>query len=171
MARRASESPYSAANAEFATEFPAAPLDASSASKFAKEIKTLTETVQALAHKLKRRDREVRKLQDTAKNYAEVSLKLESTEERLVEATMDNKSMEKVVQGLKSSIGELTEDAKNNPSLSGVTETKKPEKKMIEVEEHKKVRMQVSKVGVYRASFQSSISPRRFSPSLCLTHT
>lgn len=113
------------------------PLSAGSAAKFAREVKVLTETVQALANKLKRRDKEVQKLQETAQKYAEVSQKLESTEERLVEAKMENKSMSIVVQGLKSSL-EL-QGTQNNEEKSSVASAN-GEKKMVDPEEHRKVR-------------------------------
>jgi hypothetical protein len=75
----------------------------SSSSKHAKELKILTETIEALALKLKKRDKQVRKLQENAHMLTEVSLKLESAEERLVEAVMDNKSMSICMKDLKSS--------------------------------------------------------------------
>jgi hypothetical protein len=113
-----------------------------SASKLAREVKVLTETVQALAHKLKRRDKEVHKLQETANQHAEVSLKLENTEERLVEATMDNKSLAIVVQGLKKSL-ELKQGMEGgNAKKVTVPVPVSPTKKMIDPEEHRKVRME-----------------------------
>jgi hypothetical protein len=146
--RRASESPHSAATA--ATESPTTsppatptppkqyPMSSASAAKFAREVKVLTETVQALANKLKRRDKEVQDLKETAQRHGEVSRQLESTEERLVEATIENKSMATEVRGLKSTLEQqgMERYEANNAAPAPVNSGKK----MIDPEEHRKVR-------------------------------
>jgi DNA repair exonuclease SbcCD ATPase subunit len=106
------------------------------AAKFAREVKVLTETVQALANKLKRRDKEVQKLNEAAQRHAEVSQLLENTEERLLDAKMENQSMAVVVKDLKSSLEKQgMQDNEGTPSVSSNSE-----KKMIDPEEHRKVR-------------------------------
>jgi hypothetical protein len=107
--------------------------------KFAREVKVLTETVQALANKLKRRDKEVQKLNAAATRHAEVSQLLENTEERLLDAKMENQSMAIVVKDLKSSLEKqgAMQDNERTPSVSSNSNS---EKKMVDPEEHRKVR-------------------------------
>jgi hypothetical protein len=119
----------------------------SSSSKHAKELKILTETIEALALKLKKRDKQVRKLQENAHMLTEVSLKLESAEERLVEAVMDNKSMSICMKDLKSSL-EVQEEEKANATIqpaappATIPTTPTSGKKVIDPEEFRKVRLE-----------------------------
>jgi hypothetical protein len=114
-------------------------MSAGTAAKFAREVKVLTETVQALANKLKRRDKEVQKLQEAATRHAEVSQMLESTEERLLDATLENNTMAIVVKDLKTTLERQdmqdSFEAKSTQSVSSNSD-----KKMIDPEEHRKVR-------------------------------
>jgi DNA repair exonuclease SbcCD ATPase subunit len=106
------------------------------AAKFAREVKVLTETVQALANKLKRRDKEVQKLNEAAQRHVEVSQLLENSEEQLLDAKMENQSMAIVVKDLKSSLEKQgMQDNERTPSVSSNSE-----KKMIDPDEHRKIR-------------------------------
>jgi hypothetical protein len=69
-----------------------------------KEIKVLTIMVQALADKLKKRDKQVLKLQARSNQLDELTLSLESAEERLVDAAAENQALNRKVRCLQSTI-------------------------------------------------------------------
>jgi hypothetical protein len=60
--------------------------------------------VQSLAVKLKKREKEVQKLKEKSDKFDELSLSLESTEERLVNAVADNQALNRRVRCLQSTI-------------------------------------------------------------------
>jgi septal ring factor EnvC (AmiA/AmiB activator) len=74
------------------------------ASKDDKELRVLTNMVQALASKLKKRDREVQQLQEKADKFNEVTLELESAEERLVDTVAENQALSRRVKNLEATI-------------------------------------------------------------------
>jgi hypothetical protein len=80
------------------------PSKSSKPPKHDKELKLLTNMVTALAQKLKKRDLQVEKLQEKADQYNEVFLKLESSEERMADMAIENKSLSRRVRGLQSTI-------------------------------------------------------------------
>jgi hypothetical protein len=72
-------------------------------------------------------------LNEAAQRHSEVSQLLENTEERLLDAKMENQSMAIVVKDLKASL-----EMQDNEKSSSVSSNS--EKKMIDPEEHRKVR-------------------------------
>jgi septal ring factor EnvC (AmiA/AmiB activator) len=74
------------------------------ASKDEKELRVLTNTVQALAKKLKKRDRELQQLQEKADKFNEVTLELEAAEERLVDTVAENQTLTRRVKNLEATI-------------------------------------------------------------------
>jgi hypothetical protein len=78
-------------------------------------------------------------LQEAATRHAEVSQLLESTEERLLDATMENKTMAIVVKDLKTSL-ERQESEGNEARSTQSSGSSTGDKKMIDPEEHRKVR-------------------------------
>jgi hypothetical protein len=69
-----------------------------------KEIKVLTIMVKALAEKLKKRDKQVLKLQERSTKMDELALSLENAEERLVDAAAENQALNRKVRCLQSTI-------------------------------------------------------------------
>jgi hypothetical protein len=78
-----------------------------------KEVKVLTIMVQALAVKLKKREKQVLKLQEKSNKLDEISLLLESAEERIVDAAAENQALNRKVQCLQSTI-DLQDVEENN---------------------------------------------------------
>jgi hypothetical protein len=77
----------------------------SNSSKRDKEkFKLLINMVQALAQKLKKRDGQVQHLQERVEQFIEVTLQLESAEERLVDAAAENRILYQRVKILESTI-------------------------------------------------------------------
>jgi hypothetical protein len=64
----------------------------------------LTNMVQALAQKLKRRDTQERQLKTKVAKVIEVTLQLESAEERLVDAAAENQTLSQRIENLQSAI-------------------------------------------------------------------
>jgi hypothetical protein len=93
--------------------------------KHDKEIKLLTNMVTALAQKLKKRDLQVEKLQKKADQFNEVSLKLESSEERMVDMAIENKSLSRRVRGLQSTIKMQDVEESNRWNTQDKTESGK----------------------------------------------
>jgi hypothetical protein len=71
-------------------------------SKHDEELKVLTNMLQSLALTLKKRDKQILKLQEKLVNFNEMSLSLESTEERLVNAVTENQALNRRVRCLQS---------------------------------------------------------------------
>jgi hypothetical protein len=69
-----------------------------------KEVKVLTVMVQALAEKLKKREKQVLKLKERSNKLDEVSLLLERAEERIVDAAAENQALNRKVRCLQSTI-------------------------------------------------------------------
>jgi hypothetical protein len=81
--------------------------------------------VNALALKLKKRDRQVEKLQESAEKFNDVTLQLENAEERLVDAAVENQSLSRRVKTcsdvtlqLENAQERLVDAAVENQSLS-----------------------------------------------------
>jgi hypothetical protein len=68
------------------------------------ELKILTSMVQDLAEKLKKRDRQVRQMQEKVDKLTEVTMELENAEERLVDAAAENQTLSRRVKNLQSTI-------------------------------------------------------------------
>jgi hypothetical protein len=73
-------------------------------SKQEKELKLLTDMVQALAQKLKKRDMQEQQLNEKVDKVIEVTLQLESAEERLVDAVAENQTLSRRIENLQSAI-------------------------------------------------------------------
>jgi hypothetical protein len=70
-----------------------------------KERKLFKNTVQALSKKLKKRDRQEQQLQEEeADKFIELTLHLESAEDRLVEAAAENQTLSRRIENLQSTI-------------------------------------------------------------------
>lgn len=67
-----------------------------------KDMKVLTEMVQSLAQKLKKRDKQMQELQEKADKYTEVLLQLDNAEERLVTAAGEKSSLRRQVRSMQS---------------------------------------------------------------------
>ena len=67
-----------------------------------KDVQVLTEMVQTLAQKLKKRDVQVQELSATSVKYAEVCLQLEHAEERLVTLSAEKSSLQRQVHSLQT---------------------------------------------------------------------
>jgi chromosome segregation ATPase len=80
------------------------PKSPSKPSKSETEMKVLTSMVQALALKLKKRDREVQTLQEKADKFTEVSLQLEHAEDRLVNVSAENTSLSRRCRSLQTTL-------------------------------------------------------------------
>jgi hypothetical protein len=76
----------------------------SKSSKQEKELLLLTNMVQALAQKLKRRDLQERQLKTKVAKVIEITLQLESAEERLVDAAAENQTLSQRIENLQSAI-------------------------------------------------------------------
>jgi hypothetical protein len=71
------------------------------------ELKLLTNMVEALAQKLKKRDNQIQKLQEKADMFNEVSLKLESSEERMFDMEAQNQSLSALFRASQGETDEL----------------------------------------------------------------
>jgi chromosome segregation ATPase len=69
-----------------------------------KERKLLTSMVQALSQKLKKLDTEEQALQEKVDKFIEVTLQLESAEDRLVDTVAENQALSRRVKSLQSTI-------------------------------------------------------------------
>jgi uncharacterized coiled-coil DUF342 family protein len=105
------------------------------AGKHETELKTLTTMVQALAQKLKKRDKQVRQLQEKADKLNEVALELESAEERLVDAAAENQTLSRRVRTMQGTLS--SQDVKDN-----VAKESTPPTKHIDKAEFRQVRSQ-----------------------------
>ena len=96
------------------------------ASKHETELKTLTTMVQALAQKLKKRDKQVRQLQEKADKLDEVALELESAEERLVDAAAENQTLSRRVRTMEGTLN--SQDVEDNAVKESAPPTKQVDK-------------------------------------------
>jgi uncharacterized coiled-coil protein SlyX len=110
------------------------------ASKHDTELKTLTTMVQALAQKLKKRDRQVRQLQEKADRVNEVTLELESAEERLVDAAAENQTLSRRVRNLEGTMS--SQEVKESDRLNDLAKEPTTPTKRTDNAEFRSVRLQ-----------------------------
>jgi predicted RNase H-like nuclease (RuvC/YqgF family) len=109
-----------------------------------KQNKLLTNMVQALAEKLKKRDRKVHRMQEKADD---LTLQLESAQERLVDAAAENQNLTRRVKNLQSTINMQDVEEINrwnkltDPNTATPTATTTPTRHIDEAE-FRKVRLQ-----------------------------
>jgi hypothetical protein len=104
----------------------------------------LTNMVQALAKKLKKRDMEEQQLQEKVDKFTEVTLQLESAEERLVDAAAENQTLSRRIKSLQStidleSVGGTTTSRKDVVEISNCTHNSEQD---IEEAEFHRVKLQ-----------------------------
>jgi chromosome segregation ATPase len=75
-----------------------------SPNKAGKELKVLTNLVQGLAQKLKKRDKQVRQMKEKADQLSEVTLRLESTNKSIVDVEAENQTLSRRVLNLEGTI-------------------------------------------------------------------
>jgi cell division septum initiation protein DivIVA len=110
------------------------------AGKHDTELKTLTTMVQALAQKLKKRDKQVQMLQEKADKLNEVALELESAEERLVDAAAENQTLSRRVRTMEGTMN--SQDVKENGRLDKVAKGSISPTRHVDKAEFRQVRSQ-----------------------------
>jgi predicted RNase H-like nuclease (RuvC/YqgF family) len=112
----------------------------SKSSKHETELKTLTTMVQALAQKLKKRDKQMRQLQEKANKLNEVALELEGAEERLVDAAAENQTLSRRVRTMEGTMN--SQDAEENDRLNNAAKGSTSPTKHVDKAEFRQVRSQ-----------------------------
>jgi DNA repair exonuclease SbcCD ATPase subunit len=144
--------------------FHVTPIKSSTQDKHEKALKRLTNMVQDLGQKLKKRDKQEQQLQEKAEKFNEVTLQLESAEERLVDAAAENLTLSRRIINMESAIdleskGGPTTTSRN--SVFDITSCVNSSEKRIDEAEFYQVKLERDSALVLASDMEMAVAESR----------